>query len=136
MNSVSSRAHAVFELRVTQKYTKDGGAGVGVRSKLCLVDLAGSERVGRQGLVGDRANEGNNINKSLSTLMLCLQYLIRQAAEDDKGSGKKLTVPFRDSKLTMILREALAGALSLFRAYFLTIPPRPVAFSMSRMPSV
>lgn len=43
MNSVSSRSHAIFEIRVTQKYIS-GDTEMALKSKLSMIDLAGSER--------------------------------------------------------------------------------------------
>lgn len=76
-----------------------------LKSKLCMVDLAGSERAGQQELKGARMTEGNNINKSLSQLMLCIQFLVKQSKADTKAGAEnkkaaKLAIPFRDSKLT------------------------------------
>jgi kinesin family member 1 len=112
---VSSRAHAIFELHITQKY-ESGGAEMALKSKVCMVDLAGSERAGQQELKGARMTEGNNINKSLSQLMLCIQFLVKQskadmkaAQEGKKGGAPKLAIPFRDSKLTWLLKESLSG---------------------------
>ena len=119
MNSVSSRAHAVFELHIAQKYFA-ADTEMGLKSKLSMVDLAGSERAGQQGLEGARMTEGNNINKSLSQLMLCIQFLVKAskakgASSGSSESGKKrggkkgVAIPFRDSKLTWLLRESLSG---------------------------
>jgi hypothetical protein len=66
-----------------------------------LVDLAGSERARRTQATGDRLKEGASINQSLSTLA----HVISELA---KGS-KKGSPPFRNSKLTLILKESLSG---------------------------
>ncbi|KXZ56305.1 hypothetical protein GPECTOR_1g269 [Gonium pectorale] len=76
-----------------------------LRSCLHLVDLAGSESVGRAGTVGLAAKEGNNINLSLMTLRNLIQLL---AAPKAPGAPPKV-LPYRDSKLTTLLRDALGG---------------------------
>ena len=71
-----------------------------------LVDLAGSEKNTQTGAAGDRLKEACAINKSLSTLGNVIKALV------DKQSGKskkKIVVPYRDSKLTRMLENALGG---------------------------
>jgi len=72
-------------------------------SRLSLTDLAGSERSSKVGTTGTSLQEGNNINKSLSTLGRCISMLV------DISQGKTGLAPFRDSVLTLYLRDALAG---------------------------
>ena len=67
--------------------------------KLYLVDLAGSENIGRSGAQDARAKEAGNINKSLLTLGRVITALV-------EGQGH---VPYRDSKLTRLLRDSLGG---------------------------
>merc|ERR1712060_466072 len=73
-------------------------------SMINLVDLAGSEKAGQTGASGDRLKEGAMINKSLSALGLVIEKLA------DKSAGKKVVVPYRDSKLTRLLQNALGGS--------------------------
>jgi len=70
-----------------------------------LVDLAGSEKVGKTGASGDRLKEASAINKSLSMLGLVISTLA------DHASGKNLNhkIPYRDSVLTRLLKNALGG---------------------------
>ena len=72
------------------------GKSVQKKAKLNLIDLAGSERSKATGATGESLKEGANINKSLSTLGRCIAAL-------SNPSGKQLA-PFRDSKLTHILK--------------------------------
>ena len=109
MNAASSRAHTVFTVRLSQ--TKPGGGSgegreaVRVTSKVNMVDLAGSERTKATGAAGQRLREGASINKSLSALGKCISALAEEAS-----SGKsKAHVPFRESTLTLMLRESLGG---------------------------
>lgn len=73
--------------------------------KLCFVDLAGSERLKESKAKGDMIKETGSINKSLFTLGKVISSLT------DKKSEK--FVPYRDSKLTMLLMDSL-GLLSNF----------------------
>lgn len=96
MNATSSRSHSLFTLILQQK-SADGSVKTG---KLNLADLAGSEKVGKTGAVGETLDEAKKINQSLSALGNCINALTKQ---------KRGHVPFRDSKLTFILRESLGG---------------------------
>jgi kinesin family member 1 len=68
-----------------------------------LIDLAGSERAGSTGATGDRLAEGANINKSLMILGKVISALAKNA------SGAKMVVPYRESKLTHLLKPFLGG---------------------------
>ncbi|ELU02132.1 hypothetical protein CAPTEDRAFT_196619 [Capitella teleta] len=61
------------------------------------------ERASNTGASGSRLKEGAAINTSLSALGNCI------AALADQGTGKKSRVPFRDSMLTKLLKNALGG---------------------------
>ncbi|BBN03135.1 hypothetical protein MPTK1_2g21020 [Marchantia polymorpha subsp. ruderalis] len=97
-NEMSSRSHCVFTmfverhsgLRTLQEVTS---------SKLNLVDLAGSERLKRTEVGGTTKKEAMLINKSLSFLEQAV-FALRQ------GLGH---VPFRQSRLTTLLKDALGG---------------------------
>ena len=71
-------------------------------SKLTLIDLAGSERAAYTNNKGLRLREGANINKSLLALGNCINALSK------KGSIHK-HIPYRDSKLTRIIKESFSG---------------------------
>merc|ERR1719190_359843 len=101
MNSVSSRSHSIFIVKVHQKDDEDKSKNV--FAKLNLVDLAGSERQKGTGATGQTLKEGANINKSLSALGNVINALVENA------NGKKVFVPFRNSKLTRVLQESLGG---------------------------
>lgn len=70
--------------------------------KLSLIDLAGSERGTVTENRGVRLREGAKINTSLLALANCINAL------GDK-SKKGFFVPFRDSKLTRMLKDSLGG---------------------------
>eukprot|EP00698_Gefionella_okellyi_P006292 TRINITY_DN15676_c0_g1_i1.p1 TRINITY_DN15676_c0_g1~~TRINITY_DN15676_c0_g1_i1.p1 ORF type:complete len:1129 (-),score=176.96 TRINITY_DN15676_c0_g1_i1:110-3496(-) len=97
MNEVSSRSHSLLAITV-QQHEASGGTRTGV---LNLVDLAGSEKIAKTGATGVRQEEGVAINASLSSLGLCI-FKLSQAT-------KQKHIPYRDSKLTFILRESLGG---------------------------
>ena len=61
-----------------------------------------------QGATGMRLEEAKNINSSLTTLGMVINALC------EGGGGH---VPYRDSKLTLILMEALGGECVLYRMY-------------------
>ena len=106
MNATSSRAHTVTTLTFRQVFKSDKGEITNEKvSEINLVDLAGSERAEATGATGDRLKEGSKINLSLSQLGRCISILAKQGS----GMGKSEKVPYRDSKLTFILRNSLGG---------------------------
>lgn len=68
--------------------------------KLSLIDLAGSERAIATDQRTLRSLEGANINRSLLALSSCINALVE---------GKK-HIPYRNSKLTQLLKDSLGGA--------------------------
>jgi kinesin family protein 23 len=110
LNSESSRSHSVFTIRLVQAplYSQEGN-GVQNRkapciSQLSLVDLAGSERTNRTKNIGQRLRESGNINNSLLTLRTCLEIL-----RENQLSGANKMVPYRDSKMTLLLKNFFVG---------------------------
>ncbi|CAL5990664.1 Kinesin-like_protein [Hexamita inflata] len=89
-NANSSRSHSIlqFDLQTATNTVK-----------FLIIDLAGSERLKRTNCEGQRMLEGCSINKSLLALGNCLSALCRNNSY----------VPFRNSKLTRILKETLSG---------------------------
>ena len=105
MNDVSSRSHAIFTLVFTQaKFTDD--LPCETTSKLHLVDLAGSENADASGATGLRLKEGGNINKSLVTLGTVISLLAKNSSGKE---GKQVFVPYRDSKITWLLKDSIGG---------------------------
>ena len=98
LNHNSSRSHCIMILEVIQNFKKEKIIKKGI---LNLVDLAGSEKVSKTGAVGETLEEAKKINLSLSTLGNVIHAL---TSKDSLGH-----VPFRDSKLTRILKESLGG---------------------------
>lgn len=105
MNQASSRSHSIFQIAVEQR--KQGGEAEGdriLRSKFNLVDLAGSEKWDmRQEMADERVSEMTNINVSLYALGRVIASL------STRGAGAGGHVPYRDSKLTRLLRDSLGG---------------------------
>ena len=100
MNDRSSRSHALLQVRVRRA---NGSVG-----KLVLVDLAGSERAARTQAQGQRLREGIEINKGL----LALGNVVAALASNEEGKGTRKHAPFRDSKLTRLLKDSLGGTAS------------------------
>jgi hypothetical protein len=81
---------------VTQSFKKEKLIKKGT---LNLVDLAGSEKVSKTGAVGLTLEEAKKINLSLSTLGNVIHALTHKSEH----------IPYRDSKLTRLLKESLGG---------------------------
>ncbi|CAG9314949.1 unnamed protein product [Blepharisma stoltei] len=102
INQFSTRSHAVLRITIEQRARERNIIEEVANSKLSLIDLAGSERGAATENRGQRMVEGANINRSLLALGNCINILT-----DSKNKGKY--VPYRDSKLTRILKDSLGG---------------------------
>lgn len=100
-NSTSSRSHAVLQINVIQKERTASICEDHTFATFTIIDLAGSERAAATKNRGARLNEGANINKSLLALGNCINALC-----DPK---RRNHVPYRDSKLTRLLKFSLGG---------------------------
>lgn len=99
-NEVSSRSHAICNIIIKEENSEE------TYGKLTLVDLAGSERAQEtQSNDKNRRAEGAEINKSLLALKECIRAL------DARKQGGEQHVPFRASKLTLVLRDAFVGKM-------------------------
>eukprot|EP00075_Anas_platyrhynchos_P012256 XP_027301509.1 kinesin-like protein KIF18B [Anas platyrhynchos] len=101
-NATSSRSHAVFQIYVKQQDRVVGLAQDLQVAKMSLIDLAGSERASVTNTRGERLREGANINRSL----LALINVINALAD---AKSKKTHIPYRDSKLTRLLKDSIGG---------------------------
>jgi len=134
MNERSTRAHTLLVLTLTQTTP----SGLQVRSRLFLADLGGSEKVSKSkadtgtvapvtvvggvetGRVGwqeyyhhrQRLQETLAINIGLFALKKVIEALHQRQLMRDQGAPSHLLpyVPYQDSKLTMLLKDALGGA--------------------------
>nr|XP_054756282.1 uncharacterized protein LOC129262224 isoform X1 [Lytechinus pictus] len=93
VNAESSRSHAILQIQLKDK----AGNNIG---KLSFIDLAGSERACDANDT-DKTNrqEGAEINTSLLALKECIRALDQE----------KRHTPFRQSKLTQVLRDSFLG---------------------------
>ena len=111
MNSQSSRSHAVLQMNIgrsSKGHDIDVAESV-VRqcltsATLSIIDLAGSERAAATQNMGARMKEGANINKSLLALSSCIAALCQRPIR-----GVRPHVPYRNSKLTRMLKFSLGG---------------------------
>lgn len=95
VNDASSRSHCLTRINIFRQ-----GDALGEKkevSKLWMVDLGGSERLLKTGATGQTLDEGRAINLSLSALGDVIAALRR----------KRGHVPYRNSKLTQILKDSL-----------------------------
>ncbi len=108
MNEHSSRSHQIVTIRCETIFTSSQQSSSQQQqqqqqssssSKIHLIDLAGSENVGKSGATGSALKEAQNINRSLSALGDVIQAL----------QNRQSHVPYRNSKLTMLLKDSLGG---------------------------
>eukprot|EP00441_Pelagodinium_beii_P034084 CAMPEP_0197644784 /NCGR_PEP_ID=MMETSP1338-20131121/17648_1 /TAXON_ID=43686 ORGANISM="Pelagodinium beii, Strain RCC1491" /NCGR_SAMPLE_ID=MMETSP1338 /ASSEMBLY_ACC=CAM_ASM_000754 /LENGTH=781 /DNA_ID=CAMNT_0043218243 /DNA_START=79 /DNA_END=2424 /DNA_ORIENTATION=- len=125
MNPASSRAHTIFKMAI-EKHGNDNSV---VSSEIYFVDLAGRENEKTTKVTGQQFVELTFINKSLMFLAQCIQALGKDAkkekkeakaaesspesspankASPSKGGGQNMG-RFRNSKLTLLLSNALTG---------------------------
>ncbi|XP_069941566.1 kinesin-like protein KIF12 isoform X6 [Cherax quadricarinatus] len=102
MNEYSSRSHTILSVNITSEQKADDGVYITRNGKINFVDLAGSEMTKKTNSEGKTLEEANNINKSLMVLGTCIAALSDSRKRDAH-------VPYRDSKLTKLLADSLAG---------------------------
>ncbi|KAL7520975.1 hypothetical protein ACHAWX_005669 [Stephanocyclus meneghinianus] len=106
MNTDSSRSHAIFIIKIEQT---DSATGISKKSQFQMMDMAGSELGGRRDAAVNAKGrairqEARMINKSLASLNAVVNALVAN------GEGrKKRNVPYGQSKLTRLLRDAFGG---------------------------
>ncbi|TPX55978.1 hypothetical protein PhCBS80983_g04885 [Powellomyces hirtus] len=97
-NDTSSRSHAITRFRAVNKAVPSAEDGI-----LHLVDLAGSESAADSSMhSSELMAETKEINASLMQLKEC----IRSRALAGSGGKTHIHVPYRNSKLTMLLKDA------------------------------
>ncbi|EAN84692.1 putative kinesin-like protein [Trypanosoma cruzi] len=116
MNDRSSRSHAIFMLLLREERSMQTATGqtittAGKNSRMNLVDLAGSERVAQSEVVGQQFSEARHINLSLTTLGRVIDML----ADMTKNKDSQWSMPpYRESKLTFLLKDSLGGNSKTF----------------------
>lgn len=100
-NAASSRSHAVLQINVTLRHKSASLTEEHIFATLSIIDLAGSERAANTKNRGATLHEGANINKSLLALGNCINALC--------DPRRKNHVPYRDLKLTRLLKFSLGG---------------------------
>lgn len=115
MNLSSSRSHAIFTLHFDKIAINNNNninnnlndsisaneKNIPTSFKINFIDLAGSERLKKTGATGERFKESISINSGL----LALSKVIMTLSENNP----KNYVPYRDSKLTRMLKDSLNG---------------------------
>lgn len=99
LNKQSSRSHCILTMHIQSRSRVESQDKV-TYSKLHLVDLAGSERTKKTSSEGLTLKEATYINKSLSYLEQVVIALCQ---------AKRDHIPYRQAKLTNILRDSLGG---------------------------
>ena len=136
MNDNSSRSHVIYRVAIEiapldgAEVEEDDMASLmnkdeGVNSRISymnLVDLAGSERQKSTNATGKTLKEGANINKSLLALGAVINKL-GEAGKAKKGQ-KEAFIPYRDSKLTRILKQSLGG--NTLTSILVAVTPAPM----------
>jgi hypothetical protein len=92
LNDHSSRSHIILTFEICRPFRS-------TKTTINLVDLAGSESAARANTDGMQLREGGFINKSLLVLGNVVDAIV-----DGRSH-----IPFRESKLTRILRNCLSG---------------------------
>jgi len=121
MNPQSSRGHTIFKFGIH----KDEG-DFHSSAEMYFADLAGHESEKTTKVTGDRLVELSFINKSLMWLQRAIHSL---ASKSPKGSAVSNVSLFRNSKLTMLLANALTGNARI--NVIVTISPAAVHFPTS-----
>ncbi|OCF71914.1 microtubule motor protein [Kwoniella mangroviensis CBS 8886] len=106
LNSSSSRSHAILTLSLDM--IEDHNPSNRKSGKICLTDLAGSENNNLTGNDKERMRESSAINTSLTTLGKVVDALNLIAERGNRDSAG-VFIPYRESKLTRLLQDALGG---------------------------
>lgn len=104
LNAHSSRSHMMLTFEIRRAMVAGGGGADGgptpvISSVVHLVDLAGSECAARANTEGQSLREGGFINKSLLALGNVVDAIVERRSH----------IPYRDAKLTRLLRSCFGG---------------------------
>ena len=100
LNNNSSRAHSIFRVEINFGENEE-------KCSFSIADLAGVERANRAGTKGENLKETGQINNSLLILRKCFDAMEQNS--NIIQAEKKIRVPIRESKLTMLMKEYLNG---------------------------
>lgn len=114
LNDRSSRSHTVISFEVVSKNLQSDDTDKFRMGKINLIDLAGSENVKLSGAEGQTLEEAKQINKALTVLgdvlnSLSKFYMDQKSSSVAAVEAKPPHIPFRNSKLTMLLKDSLGG---------------------------
>lgn len=104
-NHNSSRSHSIF--RIELSYNGTDNKVLKEPISICIVDLAGAERASKSGVSGNGLKETGNINSSLLCLKKCFDAM--EINSKVNCAEKKVIVPVRESKLTLLFKEYFAA---------------------------
>ena len=100
LNNISSRSHSIFRVEINFGDNEEN-------CSFSIADLAGIERANRAGTKGESLKETGQINNSLLILRKCFDAMEQNS--NIIQVEKKVRVPIRESKLTMLMKEYLNG---------------------------
>mmetsp|Transcript_10107 Transcript_10107/g.32732 ORF Transcript_10107/g.32732 Transcript_10107/m.32732 type:complete len:363 (-) Transcript_10107:496-1584(-) len=120
VNAHSSRSHCLLVIEVEGT---NASTHVCTTGKLTLCDLAGSERISKTRATGLTLTEAQNINSSLLALGNVISALLAAAQH----------VPYRNSKLTMLLQDSLGGDAKALMLCNLAPSPKHAAETLSSL---
>ncbi len=100
LNLDSSRSHSLLTIYLVNEVSGMSNESIKKYGKISFVDLAGSERLKESKSQAEMVKETGSINKSLFALGKVIKAL------SDK-KNKSAYIPYRDSKLTMLLMDSL-----------------------------
>ena len=149
-----ARARALHPLAVPDRGTS---TGVEHTTRLFLADLGGSEKLSKSQAADDfkshvvtiggeevsritwaeyyahrgRLQESLNINVGLYALQRCIECLIQR--DKLRAEGKPVHVPFADSKLTLLLKDALMGGARTTVLVCASLEPRNAVESIASL---
>eukprot|EP01012_Entosiphon_sulcatum_P052856 TRINITY_DN7266_c0_g1_i1.p1 TRINITY_DN7266_c0_g1~~TRINITY_DN7266_c0_g1_i1.p1 ORF type:complete len:794 (-),score=173.54 TRINITY_DN7266_c0_g1_i1:11-2392(-) len=101
MNLASSRSHSIFTMYINS--WDPASPDCVIKSEFALVDLAGSEKLAL--LAKNPSQKLLQESIDINTSLLALGKVIQALASDSKTTH----VPYRDSKLTKLLKHSLGG---------------------------
>jgi hypothetical protein len=112
MSQVCNRSHSIFIIIIESSNLDSLGNIQLLENRLLFVDLAGSERLSKTGTLEERYTDLIKTNISLTYLQDIIYRL---------SNGKNQPISYRDSKLTMLLKDSLGGNTKTLM--FATISP-------------